>query len=370
MAKTSQQQPESQPQAAPVHARLRLPRVGSLVFTLVFTLLATLGFTTLVLLVSGVSPLAAYQVILFGAFRNPTTLADMTMLAAPLLLCASGLTLTFAAGLYNLGIEGQIVLGAVFAMIPLQLLPGLSPIVLWPLAFVSGMLGGAIWAALVALLRIYASVNEIFAGLGLNFIAGGIALYLVFGPWKRPGVASMSGTEPLPRELWLPTLEGLRLAPIAPVLALIELVLVWLLLTRSQWGLAVRATGLNPTSAQRMGVPTRRRLIEALAGCGALAGIAGTLQVLGVKHNLTPDISSGIGFLALLAVLLVRAHPLWVLPVVVAFASFTVGSVRLSLQFGMSGTPVDSSISDVLQGALVLFALVGWGIQERWNRSR
>jgi simple sugar transport system permease protein len=328
-----------------------------------FVLAATLVFTTLVLLTTDVSPIEAYRMIALGAFRSPTSISDMVMLAAPLLLCSAGLTLTFAVGLYNLGIEGQVVLGAVFAMLPLRLLPDLPPPLLWTLALLAGALGGALWAALAGVLRTYAHVNEIFAGLGLNFIATGITLYLVFGPWKRPGVASMSGTEPLPRELWLPTLEGLRLAPAAPILALLALVLVWFALARTHWGLAVRATGLNAAAAQRMGVPTARRLLEAMGGCGALAGIAGALQVLAVFHTLIPNISSGIGFLALLVVLLVRYNPAWVLPVAILYASFTVGSIQLPLRLN-----IDSSISGVLQGALVLFALVAAGLQAWWLR--
>lgn len=320
----------------------------------------TLLFTTLVLLASGTSPLEAYRLITFGAFRNPRTLADMMMLAAPLLLCSAGLTLTFSTSLYNLGIEGQVIVGAVFAMLPLRMLPDLPPPLLWTLALSMGAIGGALWAMLVGVLKLYASVNEIFAGLGLNFIATGITLYLVFGPWKRPGVASMSGTEPLPPELWLPTLEGLRLAPLAPVLALLSIVVVWFLLTHTRWGLALRATGLNMAAAERLGVPVKRRLLESLAWCGVLAGIAGTLQVLAVFHSLIPNISSGIGLLALLVVLLVRHNPAWVLPVVIVFASFSVGSIQLPLRLDS-----DSSISGVLQGALVLFALVARGIQRR-----
>jgi simple sugar transport system permease protein len=249
-------------------------------------------------------------------------------------------------------------------MLPLRLLADLPPSLVWSLALLAGACGGALWALLVALLRVYASVNEIFAGLGLNFVATAIALYLVLGPWKRPGVASTSGTEPLPNDLWLPTLEGLRLAPIAPVLALLSIVLVWFVLVRTYWGLDIRAVGLNSTAAETLGIPTVRRLFEALGGCGALAGIAGALQVMAVFHNLVPNISSGIGFLALLVVLLVRANPVWVLPVVLVFASFTVGSISLPLRLG-----IDSSISGVLQGLLVLLALVAGGIQQRRRRS-
>lgn len=315
-------------------------------------------FTMLVLLTTDTPPLEAFRIILFDAFSTPIKRADTIMLAAPLLLCAAGLTMTFAVGLYNLGIEGQIVLGAVFAMLPLRLLPGLPPPLLWSMALVCGALGGMLWALVAVWLKRYAHVSEIFAGLGLNFLATGITLYLVFGPWKRPGVASMSGTEPLPEALWLPTLEGLRLAPVAPMIALVALALVWFGLEHTRWGLAVRAVGLNAAAAERLGVPADRRLVEAMCACGALAGIAGTLQVLAVFHALIPNISSGIGLLALLIVLLVQSRPAFVLPVVLLFAVFMVGSIRLPLALN-----IDSSISGVLQGALVLFVLAARGIK-------
>ncbi|MEI6778558.1 MAG: ABC transporter permease [Chloroflexales bacterium] len=331
--------------------------------TLIIAALALVGaliFTSLVLLSSNVPPLAAYKLIFLGAFSTPTRISDMVMLASPLLLCSCGLTLTFAAGLYNLGIEGQVALGAVAAMIPLRLLPNLPPPLLWALAFAFGAAGGALWALLVAGLRIKLQVNEIFAGLGLNFLASGIALYLVLGPWRRLGQASSSGTEPLPADVWLPTLGTLRVAPAAPVIALIILALIWVAVTRTRWGLELRAVGLNPQAAGRMGIPAARRLAESLAACGALAGIAGAIQILAVFHQLIPSISSGMGLLALLVVLLVQASPVWVLPIAAAFAIFTTGSLQMSVALG-----ADSSIAGVLQGALVLFALLARGLSGR-----
>jgi general nucleoside transport system permease protein len=344
------------PQPRPM---LNRPTLYALRSALLAVLLA-LGLTTLVLLSTGVAPLEVYRILFFGAFSTPVRFGDMVMLATPLVLCAGGLTLTFAAGLYNLGVEGQVVLGAVAAMIPLRLLPELPPPLLWALSLSFAAAGGASWALLAAGLRLGARVNEIFAGLGLNFLASGLALYLILGPWSREGAAAASGTGPLPRELWLPTVAGLRLAPLAPLIAILALALVGWLLIRTRWGLEVRAVGLSPAAADRLGVAAPRRIGEAMAGCGALAGLAGGLQVIGVFHQLIPNISSGVGLLGLLVVLLVLARPIWVLPVSVAFASFTVGSVQLPLTLG-----VDSSIAGVLQGALVLSALLARGLSRR-----
>ncbi len=315
-------------------------------------LVAAFVLTTLALLSTGVSPLEAYRLVLFGALSTPVRLSDMIMLAAPLLLCAVGLSITFAGGLYNLGVEGQMIVGAIAAMVPFRLWPDWPPLFLWLIAALSGAAGGALWALMIGILRRYAGVSEIFAGLGMNFLAGGLALYMVLGPWRRQSSASLSGTDLLPRELWLPTIDRLRLAPAAPVIALLALVIVWWALTQTRWGLEVRAVGLNPAASERLGIATARRMAETLAACGALAGIAGMLQVVAVHHALIPNISSGIGLLGLLVALLARANPCWLLPITVAFAAFTVGSIQLPLTLG-----IDSAIAGVLQGALVLFAL-------------
>jgi ABC-type uncharacterized transport system permease subunit len=363
---SGQRPPSDRPGAAHAPRLAFLARRSSLIAVAV-ALAGALAFTTLIILAAGAPALETYRLVLFGAFlglfREPpsyTNLADAVMLAAPLLLCAAGLTLTFAAGLYNLGVEGQMGLGAICALLILRLLPDAPPALLWTLAFAMGALGGAAWALIAGALRLYGRVNEIFAGLGLNFLASGLALYLVFGPWKRPGMASMAGTEQLKQALWLPTLERLRLAPAAPLIALAALALVWFLLARTRWGLMVRATGLNPAAAERLGVPATRRLVEALGAGGALAGMGGAIQLLAVFHALIPNISSGIGFLALLVVLLARAVPGWVLPIVLVFACFTAGSIQLPLALG-----IDSSIAGVLQGALVLFALLAGGLRRR-----
>lgn len=341
---------------APSMASLRSSRW----FMLLCAIIGALVFTTIVMLAVGANPLQAYQLVFLGAFSTPARLSDAVMLMVPLVLCAVGLTLTFSAGLYNLGVEGQMALGAIFALAVMRWLPGLPPVVLWSLAFLAGVLGGALWALIAAGLRLVFQVSEIFAGLGLNFLATGLALYLVAGPWRKPGTASITSTELLPNNLWLPTLERLRLAPIAPILALLAVAVVWFALERTRWGLALRATGLNPTAATRLGVPAARRLIDAFCACGALAGIAGALQVLAIHHALIPNISSGIGLMALLVALLVQARPAWVLPVGALFACFTIGSVQLPLAMN-----IDSSIAGVLQAALVLFALLGRGLARR-----
>ena len=151
------------------------------------------------MLIIGASPLDAFGLILSGAFGSPSRLAYVLTASVPVLLCSAGLLVTFAAGLWNIGIEGQVVMGAVFATGVMQSLqPVLPPPAVLILAALAGILGGVLWGISAGALRLYGNVNEIFGGLGLNFIAGSLTVYLILGPWKRPGIGSTSGTLPFP----------------------------------------------------------------------------------------------------------------------------------------------------------------------------
>lgn len=322
--------------------------------TPIIALLVALFITATLLLISGGDVFSAFAILFWGALTTPSRIADMVMLLAPLLLCAIGLTVSFAAGQYNLGIEGQMTVGGIAAMWVLRAYTDGAPAwVFWGGAIVAGMMLGMLWAVIVAALKRYTHVSEIFAGLGMNFVALGSALFLVFGPWKRPGVASMSGTEPLVDALWLPTLPGTRLAWLTPLFALLALVIVWRLLRMSHWGLQVRACGLSPLASMRMGIPATRRTFEAMAVCGATAGLAGALQIIGVYHALVPNVASGIGLMGLLVALLVRADIRFVPLVALFFAVITSGSIQLPLSLS-----IDSSISGVMQGLIVLMMIV------------
>jgi simple sugar transport system permease protein len=317
--------------------------------------------TSLLLIAYQVPPVDALQLLFSGALTTRSRMSDMLMLAAPLLLCAIGLTVSFAAGQYNLGIEGQMTIGGVASMWVMRAYNvGDAVILYWMIAIVVGAAAGMLWALLIALLKQYTRVSEIFAGLGLNFVALGTSLYFVFGPWKRPGVASMSGTEPLDKSAWLPTLEATRLAWPTPIIAVCVLILIWWVIRHTHWGLQVRASGLSVLASERMGVPAVRRMFEAMALCGGIAGVAGALQVLGVYHALVPNVASGIGFLGLLVALLARADIRWVAPLAIFFAIVTSGSIQLPLALS-----TDSSIAGVLQGLLVLAMIIARSIQRR-----
>ena len=324
-------------------------------------------FTTIVLLIAGANPLQAYGNILSGAFSSTIIVADSLVAWIPLLLATAGLLITFTAGLWNIGVEGQITLGAIFTTWVLRALQDTNTAawLILLLGFLAGMAGGALWAALVGILRIYGGVNEIFGGLGLNFVSTALVIWLIFGPWKRPGVGSMSGTVPFDERLWLPMLPGLRLSLWALILGILAIVAIYFVLQGSYFGLRLKAVGRNRRAAALMGMSPSRYGLAAFLICGALAGLAGAVQVTGVYHRLIPSISSGYGFLGLLVAMLVNYQAIWVAPIAFFFAALNIGSIQLPIVLKL-----DSTLSGVLQGSLVLFVLLMDGVRRNLLNRR
>jgi len=322
------------------------------------TVVAVFAFTSLILLIAGAPPLAAYYHIFKGSLGSWLKFAHVIKAWIPLTLCACGLIFTFRINLWNIGIEGQVMMGAVFTTAALRFgLDSHLPAMIVSSSIVAGLIGGALWALIAGFLKTKGGVNEIFAGLGLNFVAQGIILWLIFGPWKRPGVASMSGTEVFPPQLWLSQLASLRLSLPALALVCVSLILSAVILRYTKIGLNLKAIGSNPSAAYLFGLKPSRNMVLAMIFAGGFAGIAGSLQVVGVYHRLLPAISSNYGYLALLVAMLAN-YNIWFVPLVAFFfACLNVGSIQLPMALEL-----DSSLSGVIQGALVLATLGihGW----------
>lgn len=326
----------------------------------------SLAFTVVILLAVGAPPLEAFANITSGALGSWAKLADVLIAWVPLLLVTAGLLVTFAAGLWNIGIEGQVMIGAVFATGLLRFFQGTDfpPALAVVLSILAGMLGGALWAALAGALKTFGGVNEIFGGLGLNFVATSINLWLIFGPWKRPGVASMSGTEPFDVSLWLPTFSDSRLSPWALLFALASITVVYFLLNGTYFGLRLKAVGRNVHAAYLLGIPTWQYMMLSFMICGLFAGLAGAVQVTAVYHRLIPSISSGYGYLGLMVAMLVNYQALFAAPVSLFFAALNIGSIQLPMVLKL-----DSSLAGVLQGLLVLFVLLMEGVRQKFTRK-
>lgn len=344
---------------------------------------------------------AALERFLSGALGTPNARVDVIMLAVPMLLCASGLLLTYTAGLWNIGVEGQVTMGAIFATIIARSITqdDTSPLIV-PAELLLAAVGGALWAALAALLRIHAKVNEIFGGVALNFISVNILLWLLNGDWK---VGTYPQTADFNAPALLPRLEGTRFSPlgiglalgawllvfwalnhggkklvipglnrvpvVGPILALGVRLLNFLAPRGTRWGLQLRAIGRSPRSASLLGVRVNRHILLSMIACGALAGITGAVQAIFVRGRLSPGISGGIGFMGVLIVLLVNIRPLWVPLIALFFALVPIGSLKLASSLDPA-VQIDASLGNVFQGVLVLGVLLANGLRERAARNR
>lgn len=316
--------------------------------------------TVLLLLVVGAPPLDAFRQLFDGSLGRKDKIPATLITWVPLTLAAAGLLVTFQAGIWNIGVEGQIVMGAIGSSWVVREVGG-PAIVVIPLAFLGGMVFGVGWALIPGALRTKFGVHEIFSGVALFFVASAIAVYLIIGPWSREGIASTSGTDLFDERYWLPTVGNYSW--LAITLALLAVAAVYVLLRGTRYGLRLKAVGRNPESAALLGIPTSAYMLSAFAACGALAGIAGTVQAIGFQHKLVPSISGGYGFLAILVVLLAGYRAQLTAPIALFFAAMLVGSTQLSLRLD-----IDSSLAGVMQGILVLSILLVGGWQARRTR--
>ncbi len=323
---------------------------------LVPVLLSLLATTLLLVLVGG-DPGVTFSALIDGAIGTSDRLFSTLAFWVPLLLCASGLLVTFTAGLWNIGVEGQMIMGALGASwvalkvaAPYPAIPGWIILILEVLA---AMAFGGLWAVLAGILKTRGGVHEIFGGVALNNLAIIATNYLISGPWQPPEGGTFRGTEPFPSQALFPLLGDTRFSPLTLVLALAVLGLVALSLRGTSWGLRLKALGKNPRSAFLLGVPSERETLIAMLVCGAAAGLAGSVRVLSWFDSLRQSISGGIGFLAILIVLLAGMRPLWTLLIALFFSALLTGGTIVQLR-----TQLKASISGIIQGTMVLFVLL------------
>ncbi len=281
----------------------------------------------------------------------------------PLMLCSTGLLLTFTTGLWNIGIEGQLTMGAIGATAIALFIKFDSKTVQLAAQIGLACAAGAGWALLAAILKTRGGVNEIFGGVALNFIAALFSAFLISAPWAPERGGTGSRTEAFDEFTLLPSrvIGRSHLSNTAVALTVGGFILVALILYFSRFGLQLKAIGKSEPSARALGIPTERNLWLAMLFCGALAGLGGAIKVLHPPiGQLQQNTSGGIGFLALLVVLLASIRP-WLVPIVAfVFAFLATGAQRVE-----SSLQLDAALVNVLQGVLVLAVLLFDGIRQR-----
>jgi ABC-type uncharacterized transport system permease subunit len=324
-----------------------------------------LAIGAVILAFVGGDPIRAYIHIVDAAFGDIGVLSDTLVKATPLILTGLACALAFRMRLWNIGAEGQFLLGAwgASAVVLFPILPtGTPSIILIPVMMVAGALAGALWGLIPGLLRARLGVNEIITTLMLNYVALAWIQFWVFGPWSEGGFQQ---THPFPPEAWLPRLTDLAeefpilaglTTHLGMVIAIVAATIMSVVVSRTRWGYEMRLIGDNPRAARYAGIDIAKYVIVAFAISGALAGLAGMSEVTGVVHRLQDRISPGYGFTAIIIAYL--AH----------FGAWRV--VLASVLFGaliLAGREIQpSGVPAMIQG-IILFSIIASDVLVRYR---
>jgi len=305
----------------------------------------------LLMVIAGGSPISGYQAMLDGVFGTPLGTGQWLIQAAPLAIMGLGLALAFKGRVYNIGAEGQLVMGALAAgIVALSLPSGLGGLLTF-VGILAGILAGAAWGGVVGGLRARWGVNEVITSLLLVYVAGLIFSWAIRDPFRDPGVSGLQGKR-IPGSTEFPTFSDMYVHP--GVFVAIALVPIFAyLMARTPFGFRVRMLGLNQDAAEVAGVPRGRTIVLLMVISGGMAGLAGAIQVFGVTHGLDASIASGLGFTAIVVALLGRLRPVGVLLAALFLAALQTGGQAMAVNENLP-----YAIVLAIQGVFVVFLLI------------
>jgi general nucleoside transport system permease protein len=300
----------------------------------------------------GKDPIRGLQVFFWEPIKSGYAVGELLVKATPLLLIALGLAVCFRSNVWNIGAEGQYILGAVTASgVALLADKTTGGWIVIPI-LLAGVLGGMLWAGITALLRDRFNASEILVSLMLVYVAVMVLSYLVYGPWKDPAGYNFPQTKSFEAATKIPRLfDGSRVS-IGLVIALVGVAALWVFLFRTRAGFAQQVGGLAPAAARYAGFSSRTALWTALLVSGGAAGLAGALEVAGPIGQLTPYVPAGYGFAAIIVAFVGRLHPVGMVFSAILMSMFYIGGELAQSRLGLP-----KSLTGVFQG-LLLFTLL------------
>jgi simple sugar transport system permease protein len=307
------------------------------------------------LLLRGKDPLAAYAMLFSRGLGTSYGITETLIRMAPLLIVSAGLVIALRAGVWNIGIDGQLMVGALFAGVAAAAVAGqVANPAMWLIAALAGMGGGLLWALVPGILRVRWGLNEIITTLMMNYVALNVTSWLVKGPVKDPDVVPPQ-TRLIPQEMRLPDIPGTGVH-IGLLVGLVAVVLVTILFRYTVLGFMLDILGRNKQAAIHAGIPVNRLTLVALLASGALAGLAGANDILGVKGLFQGNWNPGYGFAAFALVYLARLNSLWIIPFAYFLSFLAIGGEMMARPLG-----IPTYFIEVLEGLMLLcFAVATW----------
>jgi general nucleoside transport system permease protein len=337
----------------------------------VIAIVLTMLLGSLLFLLLGKDPIAGLKVFLIDPFSGKRALSELLLKSVPLILCALGLTVCFRASIWNIGAEGQFTVGALCAGAMLVWLDvpnhGISGGFGLLLMILAGILGGALWASITAVLRDRFNANEILVSLMLTYVAQLLLMYAVNGPLKDPNGMNFPQSKVFSDEFMLPILiHGTRLH-IGFVVTIIAALVMTVFMTRSLRGFSLTVGGIAPHAARYAGFSSRNALWTCLLISGGFAGLAGAFEIAGPIGQLLPSVSPGYGFAAIIVAFIGRLHPIGAI-----FGGLVMSLLYLGGELAQSRLGLPSAITGVFQGMLLFLLLACDTLIDyrlRWQRQ-
>ncbi|MDA4112107.1 MAG: ABC transporter permease [Thaumarchaeota archaeon] len=339
-------------------ARSRISFEGNLSYLI--GALVSLGLFSLILFVLGYNPVLSLETIAIGSFGSVYNATETLVLMAPFLLCALAFLIPFKSRFYNIGAEGQLYLGALFAYIASSNLANFPSVIAIPLAAIFAAFGGIVWLALPLFMRVKLGINEIFPTIVMNFIASFLLSWLVTGPIKDPHAPNPQ-TALVPHSTWLPVLISNTRFDIGIVFAVLCSVGIYVVLYKTVLGYEIRASGANPRAAQTGGISISKSIIWVGLLSGGLAGIAGWIAIDGQNHILVQGFDSySWGYQGIAIAALGAFNPLGSLIASIFYSALSFGGESLQRLTGSASVPIE--LISTLQVTIVITLLV----VQRW----
>jgi ABC-type uncharacterized transport system permease subunit len=325
-------------------------------------ILLALLIGSIILMLTGASPIRAYVALFKGAFGNAKYFQRTLEKTTPLIFSGLAVAFAFKAGLFNIGAQGQLLLGAITAAFIGFSLKGLPAGLHIPLALIGGGLAGAFYGFIPGMLRAFTGAHEVITTIMLNYIAINITDYLADGPWKDTSPGNVVAMTPqIEQSARIPFLGPV---PVGFLIAIVIAIVIWYILGRTNLGFEIRTVGLNPHAAKYAGMRTKLIMVLTLVISGLLAGLGGAVETQGVVYRFQPGFNAGLGFDGITIALLGRTSPLGVIPAALLIGAMKAGSNVMQFEAG-----VPKEILDVIQALMLFFVsadmIVRWIIRVR-----
>jgi simple sugar transport system permease protein len=303
----------------------------------------------IIILCLGKNPLAGYGYLIEGALSSPSRIAQSLMSACPLIFTGLCVSFAYKCGVFNLGGEGQFIMGATCTLIVLQILPVEGPLGIL-IGMLAGIIAGGLWGMLPGIMKIARGLNELITTIMLNYIATLFMGYCYSGPF-RESAGGNPQTAAVADSLKFLKLDKMH---IGVIIAVILAFVLWYVIFKTSFGFKIRAVGINPTAARVAGYPVKRLILLSFIISGAIAGLGGAVELMGKSYRLMNGFGSGFGFTGVAIALIAQLNPIATMVVAIFFGMLSTGASNMQ-----AGIAVPTAIIEIIRALIIIFAVTG-----------